>query len=54
VAKLLNASPLNTVKSPGVEDIGFCDRIQVREIGSTKVTVLEREQKETMICSIVL
>lgn len=27
VAKLLNANPINTVKTPSVEDIGYCDRV---------------------------
>ena len=54
LAKLLNANPINQVKSPSHEDIGFCDRISVREIGSTKVTIVEREQQDTLVCSVVL
>lgn len=42
LAKLLNASPINQVKVPTAEEIGFCDKVCVTEIGSTKVTVIER------------
>ncbi len=43
LAKLLNANPINQVKVPTLEEIGYCDRVSVKEIGSTKVTVIERE-----------
>lgn len=43
VARLVNCSPINTVRAPTPEDLGYCDRIKVQEIGSTKVTVIERE-----------
>lgn len=34
--------------------MGYCDLIEVREIGSTKVTVFQKDQVNTSLCSIVL
>ena len=54
VARLVNCAPINSVRAPTFEEIGHCDRIKVQEIGSTKVTIIEREQKETLVVSLVL
>lgn len=43
VARLANCAPINSVRAPTIEEIGHCDRIKVKEIGSTKVTIIERD-----------
>lgn len=39
LCRLLNARTIPSLRAPTQEDIGFCDLVEVREIGSTKVTV---------------
>lgn len=51
---MTNATPLNSVKIPVLQDIGYCDQISVKEIGSTKVTIIERKEFDDKVCSIVL
>lgn len=54
LARLLNARPINKLVAPTPEDIGFCDLIHVKEIGSTKVTVFSKDQVNTGLITIVL
>ena len=39
LCRLLNARAIPKVKVPTKEDLGYCDLVQVKEIGSTKITL---------------
>lgn len=39
LCRLLNAKAIPKVKLPTKEDLGYCDLVQVKEIGSTKITL---------------
>ena len=51
---LLNAKVLPTVDIPTVDQLGYCDKVRVEEIGSTKVTIFEKNQQNAHLCSIIL
>lgn len=54
IARLLNAKTLPTVSAPMVDDLGYCDVVKVEEIGSTQVTVFQKNQENAHLCTIIL
>jgi T-complex protein 1 subunit theta len=54
LCKSINAIAVPKLVAPLPEEIGYCDSIQVKEIGSTKVTVFEKNQINNRIATIVL
>lgn len=54
ICKALNASPLASLGQPTQEELGFVDRVEVREIGSTKVILLHKDNENTKLVSIIL
>lgn len=43
VCRLLNAKAIPSVEIPKIDQMGYCDLISVQEIGSTKVTIFEKD-----------
>jgi T-complex protein 1 subunit theta len=54
LAKALGAAPVMRLGAPIPEELGTADRVYVREIGSEKVVVFERDSKECKLATIVL
>lgn len=54
ICKALNATPLASLGQPTQEELGYADRIEVREIGSTKVTLLHKDNENTRLVSMIL
>lgn len=54
LCRLLNARAIPSLKVPSEEDLGFCDLVQVKEIGSTKVTVFRKDQVNTKLVTVIL
>ena len=54
ICKALNATPMASLGEPTQEELGFVDRIEVKEIGSTKVTLLHKDNENTKLVSLVL
>lgn len=54
LARLLNARPIPSVEIPSIDDLGYCDTIKVEELGSTRVTIFEKNQENAHLCSIIL
>jgi T-complex protein 1 subunit theta len=54
LCRLLNARAIPSVKPPTPEDIGYCELVEVQEIGSTKVTVFNKNQVNTNLATIIL
>ncbi len=54
LCRLLNANVISSLRVPTKEDIGFCDLVEVKEIGSTRVTVFKKDQINTKLATIIL
>lgn len=54
ICKALNATPLASLGQPTQEELGYVDKIEVKEIGSTKVVLLHKDNENTKLVSIIL
>lgn len=54
ICKALNASPLASLGQPSQEELGFVDLVEVKEIGSTKVVLLHKDNENTKLVSLIL
>lgn len=54
LGRLLNAKVIPSVDIPKVDQLGYCDTIRVEEIGSTNVTIFEKNQANAHLCSVIL
>lgn len=54
ICKALNATPMASLGEPTQEELGFVDCIEVKEIGSTKVTLLHKDNENTKLVSLIL
>ena len=54
ICKALNATPLASLGQPTQEELGFADKIEVKEIGSTNVVLLHKDNENTKLVSVVL
>lgn len=54
LCKSVGAVAIPKLAAPLPEEIGYCDAVRVREIGSTKVTVFEKNQINNKLVTIVL
>lgn len=54
LANSINAKIMSKLTPPTKEDIGYCDSVRVREIGSTRVTVFERDVASSQLVTILL
>jgi len=54
LCKAVGAKPLVNLGVPSPDDLGFCDRIDVKEIGSTFVTVFEQSVEDSGISTILI
>lgn len=54
ICKALNASPLASLGQPSQEELGFVDKVEVKEIGSTKVVLLHKDNENTKLVSMIL
>lgn len=54
LCRLLNARAITSVRVPTKEDLGYCDLVQVKEIGSTRITMFQKDQVNTNLVTIVL
>jgi len=54
LCKCIGALGMAKLGVPTQEELGFCDRIHAREIGSDKVTIFEKSENDSKLCSIVL
>jgi len=54
LAKSVNATPLPKLTAPTREELGFCDKVFIDEIGGTNVVIFEQKAKESRISTIVI
>ncbi|CAG2109287.1 unnamed protein product [Medioppia subpectinata] len=54
LAKTVNATPLGKLIAPTREELGFCDKVFIDEIGGTNVVVFEQKAKESRVATIVI
>lgn len=54
LCKALGASPISSFSAPTPDELGFCDSVEVQEIGSQKVTVFKKNAEECKLSTIVL
>lgn len=54
LCKCIGALGMAKLGCPTQEELGFCDRIHTREIGSDKVTIFEKSENDAKLVSIVL
>lgn len=54
LCKTVNATPLAKLVAPTKEELGFCDKVFIDEIGGTNVVVFEQNSKESRISTIVI
>ena len=54
LARCVNANVLSKLQAPTKDDMGYCDSVGVREIGSTRVTVFEKDVVNTQLVTLVL
>ena len=54
LAKSVGATPLTRFGAPTAEEMGYCDLVEVTDIGGTRVTVFRQDQEESPISTIVV
>jgi T-complex protein 1 subunit theta len=54
LCKSVGATALPRLETPMAEEMGFCDCIEVKEIGSTKVTLFDKNMVNSKLMTIVL
>lgn len=54
LCRCLGTPPVAKLRPPTPEEIGFCDSVKVREIGSTKITVFEKNEVNSTLGTIIL
>ena len=54
VAKAVNATPLAKLVAPTKEELGFCDKVFIDEIGGTNVVIFQQNSVESRISTIVI
>lgn len=54
ISRAVGATALASLNPPSKDEMGTCDEVFVREIGSTKVTVIKRDTKDCKLSTIVL
>lgn len=54
LCRLLNAKAIPSVRIPTQEDLGFCDLVEVQEIGSTRVTVFRKDQVNSNLVTFII
>lgn len=54
LCKSINAVAIPKLAAPLPEEIGYCDAVRVREIGSTRVTIFEKSQVNNRLVTLVL
>lgn len=54
IAKAVGATPLVRLGRPTAEELGYCDYINVEEIGSTKVTIFRQDSDQGQIATLVV
>lgn len=54
LCKTVNATPLPKLTAPTKEELGFCDKVFIDEIGGTDVVIFEQNSKESRVSTIVI
>lgn len=54
LARCVNATILSKLGAPSKEELGYADLVEVRELGSTRVTVVEKDAQHSHLASLVL
>lgn len=54
ICRCLGAVPIPALGAPTQEEIGFCNRVYVKEIGSEQVTIFEKEELVTKLNTIIV
>ena len=54
ICRCLGTPPVAKLRPPTPEEIGFCDAVRVREVGSTKITVFEKNEVNSTLGTIIL
>lgn len=50
----INANPVAKLRPPTQEELGYCDVVKVREVGSTKITVFEKNSVNSQLGTLIL
>lgn len=54
LCKTVNATPLPKLTAPKKEELGFCDKVYIDEVGGTGVVIFEQQSKESRISTIII
>jgi T-complex protein 1 subunit theta len=54
LCKCINAIAIPKLAAPLPDEIGYCDFVNVKEVGSTKVTIFEKNQVNNKLMTVVL
>jgi T-complex protein 1 subunit theta len=54
LCKTVNATPLPKLTAPKKEELGFCDKVYIDEVGGTAVVIFEQQSKESRISTIII
>jgi T-complex protein 1 subunit theta len=54
ICKTVNATPLPKLTAPKKEELGFCDKVYIDEVGGTGVVIFEQQSKESRISTIII
>ncbi len=54
LCKTVNATPLPKLSAPKKEELGFCDKVYIDEVGGTAVVIFEQQSKESRISTIII
>ncbi len=52
ICKLINAKAITHLREAKKDELGYCTKIQVKEIGSTKVTLFQKETSN--LCTVII
>jgi len=54
ICRAIGAKALVRLGPPSPDEMGFCDKVSVKEIGGRKVTIFHQEKEDTRVATIIL
>lgn len=54
ICKAVGATPLVKIGAPTQEELGYCDVVNVEEIGSTQVTIFRQNKEDSAVSTLVV
>ena len=54
LCKTVGATPLPKLTPPTAEELGYCDKVYVDELGDTSIVVFKLDSKESPLATVVI